>query len=302
MSADASSLKAVLFALAANFGIFVAKSAAAVLTGSSAMPAEAVHSFADCGNQLLLLRGMKEAQRAPDQNHPLGYGMVVYFWSFLVAVLLFSVGGLFSIYEGTHKLHSTEPLAFPLAAIGVLSVSIVLEAVSLWGCLREIKKNAAGKNLWRYFRTSRDSELIVVMGEDIAALAGLVIALGAVIITMMTGNPVFDAIGSIAVGVLLILVAALLSIQIKALITGQSADAGIEARMRSCLQAQTEVTEIFSLLTLQMGTDVMVAVKARMRETHDAQRLIDDINRVERVMRDAFPQIRWLFFEPDDNA
>jgi cation diffusion facilitator family transporter len=300
MSTDASSLKAVLFALGANFGIFLAKSAAAFFTGSSAMLAEAVHSFADCGNQLLLLRGMREAKRPPDANHPMGYGMVVYFWSFLVAVLLFTVGGLFSIYEGAHKIGSTEPVAFPLAAIAVLSVSVVLESISLWGCLREIRKSAGGRSLWRYFRTSRDSDLIVVMGEDVAALAGLVIALLAVVMSVVTGHAAFDAAGSIAVGVLLILVAVLLSVQIKGLITGQSADAAMESRKRAQLQARAEVAELYSLLTLQMGPDVMVAIKARMRETSDAQKLIDDVNRVEASLRTEFPRIRWLFFEPDD--
>jgi cation diffusion facilitator family transporter len=300
MSGDASSLKAVLFALGANFGIFLAKSVAAAITGSSAMLAEAVHSFADCANQLLLLRGMREAKRAPDADHPLGYGMVVYFWSFLVAVLLFSVGGLVSIFEGVHKLHAVEPVSLPLVAIAVLMLSIVLESVSLWGCLREIRKSEGGKNLWRYFRNSRNADLIVVMGEDIAALAGLVIALVAVVVSIVTGNPMFDALGSIAVGVLLIVVAILLSVQIKGLITGQSADSELEARLRKCLRDRGEVAELYSVLTLQMGADVMVAVKVRMREARDAQKLIDDVNRVETMLREKFPRIRWLFFEPDD--
>src|SRR5262249_50372353 len=141
---DSSSLKAVLYALGANAGILVAKGGAAAVTGSSAMLAEAIHSAADCGDQGLLLRGMKEARRAPDARHPLGYGNVVYFWAFLVAVLLFSVGGMFSVYEGWHKLHESEPIANPLIAIGVLAISVVLESFSLAGCIREIRKVSGG--------------------------------------------------------------------------------------------------------------------------------------------------------------
>lgn len=301
MSADGS-LRAVLYALAANFGIFLAKAVAAGMTGSSSMLAEAIHSFADCGNQGLLLRGMREARRAPDPEHPLGYGMVVYFWAFLVAVLLFTVGGAFSIYEGTHKLSDPHPLKWPGVAIAVLIIAVVLESFSLAGCVREIRKVAHGRSLWQFFRQSRNSELIVVLGEDIAALVGLTVALGAVLLTLLTGNPVFDAAGSVVVGVILILVAVLLAIEIKALITGQSADPEVEKQIRHFLGGRPEVAEILHLITLQLGDEILLAVKARMRESQDAQRLIDDINRTEADLRRAFPQIQWLFFEPDDVA
>jgi cation diffusion facilitator family transporter len=302
MSGQSSSLRAVLYALSANFGIFVAKAVAAGITGSTSMLAEAIHSLADCGNQGLLLRGMREARRAPTRDHPLGYGMVVYFWAFLVSVLLFTVGGAFSIYEGTHKLLAPEPIKWPWIAIGVLVVAVVLESVSLMGCLREVRKTSRGRSLWRFFRESRSSELIVVMGEDIAALAGLVIALLAILLALVTGNPVFDAIGSIAVGVLLIVVAVMLAIEIKALITGQSADFHVESAIGEFVRQQPEVAELYNLLTLQLGDDIMVAVKARMTEAKDAGRLIDEVNRVEAGLREAFPQIRWIFFEPDTKA
>jgi cation diffusion facilitator family transporter len=301
MSANGS-LRAVLYALAANFGIFAAKAVAAVLTGSSSMLAEAIHSFADCGNQGLLLVGMRQARREPNREHPLGYGMVVYFWAFLVAVLLFTVGGAFSIYEGAHKLSDPQPLSWPAVAIAVLAIAVVLESFSLAGCLREIKKVSHGRSLWRFFRQSRNSELIVVLGEDIAALAGLVVALCAVSLTLLTGNPVFDAAGSILVGVILIVVAVLLAIEIKALITGQSADPEVEKQIRRLLSNRPEVAEIFNMITLQLGDEILLAVKARMRESHDAQRLIDDVNRVEADVRKALPQIQWLFFEPDDRS
>ena len=160
---------------------------------------------------------------------------MVYFWAFLVSVLLFTVGGVFSIYEGAHKLSAPAPLAWPGVAIGVLLVAIVLESFSLAGCVREIRKVARGRSLWRFFRESRNTELIVVLGEDIAALLGLVFALVAVVLAFVTGNPVFDAAGSIAVGVLLIVVAVLLAVEIKALITGQSAEPAVEGEMRAFL-------------------------------------------------------------------
>jgi cation diffusion facilitator family transporter len=301
MSADGS-LRAVLYALGANFGIFVAKAIAAGLTGSSSMLAEAIHSFADCGNQGLLLRGMREAKRPPDREHPLGYGKVVYFWAFLVAVLLFTVGGAFSVYEGIHKLSSPAPINWPSVAIGVLSIAVVLEAFSLAGCVREIRKVFPQGSLWRFFRQSRDSELIVVLGEDIAALAGLVVALLAVVLTLVTGDPIFDAAGSVVVGALLIVVAILLSIEIKAMITGQSASPEVESQVRAFIAARPEVAELFNLITLQLGGGLLVAVKARMREAMSAQALIDDVNRVEAAVRLAFPRVEWLFFEPDDKA
>jgi len=292
-------MRAVLYALSANFGIFVAKATAAWITGSSSMLAEAIHSFADCGNQGLLLRGMREAKRSPTREHPLGHGMVVYFWAFLVAVLLFVVGGAFSVYEGLHKLANPQPLSWPAAAIVVLIIAVVLESFSLAGCLREVRHVSYGRSLWRFFRESRNSELIVVLAEDIAALAGLLVALSAVTLTLVTGNPVFDALGSIVVGAILILVALLLTIEIKALITGQSADPKVEEQIRRFVLNRPEVAEVFNLLTLQLGDGILVAAKAHMRESQSASALIDDVNRLEADLRRAFPQIRWLFFEPD---
>ncbi len=295
----ASSLRAVLYALSANAGILIAKGTAAAVTGSSAMLAEAIHSAADCGNQVLLLRGMKEAKRKPDAKHPLGYGKVVYFWAFLVAVLLFTIGGMFSLYEGWHKLHATEPISSPIIAIVVLAVSIVLESFSLAGCVREIRKVSGGMSLWKFFHVSRNSDLIIVLGEDIAALAGLALALIAILLALATGNPMFDALGSMAVGILLIFVAVLLTMEIKALITGESAEAGTENEIRAFLMARSEVAEVYNLLTLQMGDGIMLAIKARMKETGSATAMISDINRVEADLRVAFPAVRWCFFEPD---
>jgi cation diffusion facilitator family transporter len=299
MSGKADSLKTVLFALGANFAIFVSKMVAALLTGSGSMLAEAVHSLADCGNQGLLLIGMRQSRRAPSSNHPLGFGMVVYFWSFLVALLLFSVGGLFSFYEGLHKLHHPEPLRWPWLAIGVLAFGIAMESFSMWGCLREVNKARAGKSLWRWFRESRQSELIVVFGEDLAALFGLAVALAAVVVTMVTGDPLYDAVGSIAIGVLLCVVAGFVARQVASLLIGQSAEAGLREAIVAFVAEQAEVEHVFNVITLQLGPDIMVATKAQMCGEFSGRELIEAINRVEAAMKARFPEIRWSFFEPD---
>lgn len=302
MAGKANSLRTIFFALGANFAIFLAKSFAAFLTGSGAMLAEAVHSLADCGNQGLLLLGIKRAKRAPSPDYPLGYGKEIYFWSFLVALLLFSVGGMFSLYEGWHKLHSSEPLNNPWLAVGVLAFAVVAESVSMRAALREVSKVRGNDSLWRWFRDSRQAELVVIFGEDLAALLGLVFALVAVLLTMITGNPLFDAIGTLGIGVLLIVIAVFVATEVKALLIGQSVDPAVKARMLTFLQQRAEVAEVYNLITLQMGDDVLVSIKARMREAESAPALIAAINRVERDLRAAFPEVRWSFFEPDDAA
>ena len=299
MSGHANSLKAILLALGANFAIFVTKLFAAAITGSGAMMAEAVHSLADCGNQGLLLLGIRQARRPPSDEFPLGWGRALYFWSFLVAILLFSVGGLFSIYEGIHKLTHPEPLKWPWLALGVLVFGIIAESLSMRGCMQEVNKARGTQNLWTWFRETRSSELLVIFGEDLAALIGLCLATLAIGLTMLTGNLMFDAAGTIAIGVLLIIVAALVAIEVKALLIGQ----GIEPRRRdelmAFLNARPEVAEVLNLITLQMGPDVMVAVKARMQPAAGDRALIDAINTVEAAMKAEFGDVRWSFFEPD---
>ena len=197
-SGHANPVKAILLALGANFVIFLAKLFAALVTGSGAMLAEAVHSLADCGNQGLLLLGIRQAKRPPSDEYPLGWGRALYFWSFLVAILLFSVGGMFSIYEGIHKLTHPEPLRWAWLALGVLMFAIVAEGISMRGCMHEVNKSRGTQNLWTWFRETRSSELLVIFGEDLAALLGLCIAALAVGATMLTGNLLFDAAGTIA--------------------------------------------------------------------------------------------------------
>ena len=299
MAAQADSLKSIFFALGANFAIALAKSAGAVFTGSASMLAEAIHSFADCANQALLIWGLKEAKRAASADHPMGYGRAIYFWSFIVALMLFSMGGLFSIYEGVHKLHDTEPVKYAWVAVGILSFGVLAESVSLWGALREINKERGELSLWRWFRTSRQSELLVIFGEDLAALGGLMLALCFIGMAMVTGNPMWDAMGSISIGVLLVLVAVLVGVEVKALLVGQSAEPQVLARMREHLQAQPQVAQLYNMITQQLGSDIMVAVKARMYPLGSDVALVEAINEVERGLRAAFPQVRWVFFEPD---
>ncbi|WIO74687.1 cation diffusion facilitator family transporter [Porticoccaceae bacterium LTM1] len=297
--AGADSVKSIFYALFANSAIAVAKGVGAWFTGSGAMLAEAVHSLADCTNQALLLLGIKRAKRPPSPDYPLGTGKEIYFWSFIVALLLFSVGGLFSIYEGVHKLHEPEPLSYPWVAIGILSFAVVAEGLSLLGCMREVDKVRGKRSYWGWFRATRQSDLMVIFGEDLAALVGLVLALIAVVASMITGNPMYDACGSIAIGVLLVLIAILIGREVKALLVGEGVDPAVKAEMRQWLSDRSEVDEVYNLLTLQMGNDVMVAVKARMASAGTAQGLVADINRCEVAFRQAFPQIQWLFFEPD---
>jgi cation diffusion facilitator family transporter len=299
MSGHANSLKAILLALGANFAIFVAKLVAAIITGSGAMLAEAVHSLADCGNQGLLLLGMRQAKRPPSDDYPLGWGRALYFWSFVVAVLLFAVGGLFSIYEGTHKLAHPEPLKWPWLALGVLLFGIVAESISMRGCLQEVNRARGEQNLWQWFRETRSSELLVIFGEDLAALLGLCLAALAIGGSMLTGNLLFDAIGTIAIGLLLVVVAVALAIEVKALLIGQGVEPRRRAELLAFLHARAEVAEVYNLITLQMGPDVMVAIKARMAPTPDSVSLIEAINTVEAAMKAQFTDVRWSFFEPD---
>lgn len=299
MSGGGDSARAILFALGANFAIAVSKGVAAFFTGSSAMLAETVHSLADCGNQLLLMLGMKQARRAPTADYPLGYGKAIYFWSFLVALMLFSVGGMYSLYEGLHKLQHPEPLKQWWWAVGVLTFGIVAEAMSMRACLQEVKKARGERSLWQWFRESRQAELVVIFGEDLAALAGLALALLAVVLSVVTGDPIYDALGTIAIGLLLVIVAVFVAVEVKALLIGQSMDPEREQELRAFIDARPEVGRVLSLITLQLGNDVMLSVQAEMQENQSAVALVHQINDVERAIKERFPEVRWSFFEPD---
>lgn len=300
MAAQGDSNRAILFALGANFVIFATKGIAAFITGSSAMLAETVHSLADCGNQLLLLLGLRQARMDPTPEYPLGYGKAIYFWSFLVALMLFSVGGMFSVYEGIHKLQHPEPIKHWYWAAGVLVIGIIAESISMRACLAEVAKARGARSLWRWFRESRQAELVVIFGEDLAALLGLVFALAAVGLAVITGNPLWDAIGTLAIGILLIVVAVFVAIEVKAMLIGQSADPNVNAAIKGFLEQRPDVTRVFSLITLQLGNDLMVAVKAQLNEGSAAKE--DVINTIERELKNQFPQVKWSFFEPDNAA
>jgi cation diffusion facilitator family transporter len=299
MAHGANPVKAVLFALGANFAIAVAKYFGAFVTGSGSMLAEAVHSTADCGNQLLLLLGLKRSKRPPSPDFPMGYGKETYFWSFLVAIMLFSVGGLFSLYEGWHKLHAPEPVTSPLLALGILAFAIVAESVSTWGALREVNKIRRGRSLWQWFRTSRNAELLVILGEDLAALFGLVFAFVAVGVTWMTGDPMWDALGSMGIGVLLIVVAVLVGVEVKALLVGQGVEEPMRVEMIAFLEKQPVVEKVLNLLTLHLGPDIMVAVKAKVREQGSERAMLAGINAAEKAFAERYPETQWIFFEPD---
>ena len=299
MASSGDSTRAILFALGANFAIAVAKGVAAYFTHSSAMLAETVHSLADCGNQLLLLLGMRQAQRPPDAEHPLGHGKAVYFWSFLVALMLFSVGGMFSLYEGIHKLQNPEPVRQWCWAAGVLLFGIVAEGISMRACLQEVNKSRGDRTLWQWFRQSRQSELVVIFGEDLAALLGLCFALFAVMMTVVTGNPMWDAAGTVAIGVLLVVVAVLVAIEVKAMLIGQSVDPVRQAEMQRYFEGRPEIARVISMITLQLGSQALVSVQARMREEQDVETMLRDITAIERGLKVEFPEVRWSFFEPE---
>lgn len=296
----ATGTKAIYYALAANAGIALTKTAAAFITMSTSMTAEAIHSFADCGNQILLLIGMKKASAPASALHPLGYGKVSYFWSFMVALLLFSVGGVFSVYEGSHKLAAPQAVQYPWIAIGVLAVGVVLESFSLFGALAEIKISRKNRSLYRWFRETRQSELMVVIGEDIAALLGLTIALLFVMLAYLTQNPIYDAIGSIVIGALLITIAVMITLEIKSLIIGESVDDDFKTSFNDFFVTRYPNLEILNLITQHHGRDIMLALKVRFRRwPASAKKLVLDINSIEKAIRLQFTDVRFIFFEPD---
>ncbi len=299
MSDHGSSAKAILYAFVANLGIALAKLAASIYTHSGSMLAEAIHSFADCGNQVLLFIGLKQAQKPADAKHPLGYGKVTYFWSFVVALLLFSMGGLFSIYEGWHKLSSHEELNKPWVALLVLGVSIGLEFGSLLGCLREIKKLRGNRPLGYWVKNTRNAELVVVLGEDVAALVGLALAFVFVALATVTGQPIFDAIGSIVIGVILVCVSVFIAIRIKGLIVGRSAEDDLREAIRADIAADPNIVGLLNAITMQMGPDVMLALKVKMRPGVPIEAAAAHINSLEARVKAKFPEVKWCFVEPD---
>ena len=299
MSQQEASAKAILYALLANFGIAIAKSWAAWFTGSGSMLAEAIHSYADAGNQVLLFLGLIQSRRPPDKNHPLGYGKLSYFWAFIVAVMLFSLGGLFSIYEGVHKLQAPEPLRQIWVGLVVLALAVVLESFSLFGALREIRRIRGDKPLRRWLRTTRNAELVVVLGEDVAALVGLTLAFAFLGLTAVTGDLVYDALGSMSIGVVLIVISIAVAIRIRSLIVGKSADPELRALIEGIIDADPAIEQLLNTITLQMGPKVMLAAKIRMTGGLSIEAAVAHINALEARLKAEAPQIGWCFVEPD---
>lgn len=291
--------RAILYAFIANGGIAVAKTWAAWVTGSGSMLAEAIHSYADTGNQVLLYLGLCQSQKAPDPEHPLGYGKSSYFWSFIVALMLFSLGGLFSIYEGVHKFNHPEPLSNVWIAIGVLSVAVVLEGFSLLGCLREISLIRGERPFREWLKHTRSSELVVVLGEDVAALLGLALALFFISLASITGNTVFDAIGSMCIGVILIVISVFLTIRVRSLLVGRSADPIIQKAIDDIIRDDEDIVEVFNAITLQFGPDTLLAAKIRLKSGIDIDQAVEDINELERRLKEEIPDLKWCFIEPD---
>ncbi len=298
-SSHGSTARAILYAFIANAGIALAKTWAAWLTGSGSMLAEAIHSYADTGNQVLLFLGLRQSTRPPDHEHPLGYGKLSYFWSFIVAVLLFSMGGLFSIYEGFHKLQHPEPLTQIWVAQLVLVFAIVLEGFSLLGCLREIGKIRLGRSFKAWLKHTRSSELVVVLGEDIAALLGLVIALCFLSLASLTDNTMYDAFGSISIGVVLLVVSVFVAHRVRSLLVGRSADPMIQEAINNVISQEPDIEKVFNTITMQFGPDTMLAAKIKLRSGMDIDAAVDSINALERRLKAEIPNLEWCFIEPD---
>jgi cation diffusion facilitator family transporter len=297
----AGSTAHIIQSLIANTVIAVSKGVAAVITGSGAMLAETIHSSADCGNQLLLLFGVKQSRKPATTDHPLGYGRALYFWSFMVAVLLFIGGGMFSIYEGVHKIRHPEPVDDILVGVIVLVVALAIEGWATFGNIVELNKRRGERPFARFLRETKDSDLVVVFGENSAAVLGLVLALGSLLLAKTTGDGMWDGVGSLAVGVVLIAVAVFLAVEIKSLLVGERADPVIERAVQELAAADPNVVQVLRLLTVQQGPgEVMVAMKLRFKSgLTTGGDLCAAINAFEARLGEKVPEVRWTFIEPD---
>ena len=297
--AAGGSTKVVVFALLANLGIAVAKLVAHMVTGSTAMLAESIHSFADSGNQALLLVGSARARRSPDARHPLGYGREAYFWAMLVAVVLFSLGGLFSLYEGIHKLQSPQPLESWPWAVGVLILGVGLEGASFLAAWRVCSQVRRGTSLLRWAQRTGNVNLLVVIFEDLAALIGLLLALAAVGLTVITGDPMWDAAGTCVIGVLLLCVAVFVGLQVRRLIAGSAATPETHDTIRAIWE--TRGFDVLRLIVVWSGpSQMMVACKFRPEDCEiSARELVQRMNDAETAVRAAVPEVGFQFSEPD---
>jgi cation diffusion facilitator family transporter len=300
---SANSSKAILLALVANGGIAISKFAVFGVTRSSSLLTEGIHSTADCLNQVLLFVGMKQGAKPADPKHPLGKGQAAFIASFMVALMLFSVGGLYSVVEGIHKIRHPEAPHHLHWAVGLLVFAIALEGYSMWGALQAAKAERGSMPLLRYMRRSSSTELVVVLAEDFAALVGLVLALGAVLMVMITGNPVWDGIGSVCIGLLLIGVAWYVGVEVTSLLMNEAPPLALRASIRQAVDEDPEVEACLNLIAVVVGSErLMVSLQVKFREQASGSALVDAINALEKRLRERFPQIQHLFVEPDHQA
>jgi cation diffusion facilitator family transporter len=297
------SKKVIVLALAANLGIAISKFVGAFISGSASLFAEAIHSVVDCTNQVLLLVGAKASAKSPDEAHPLGYGREGFFWSFIVAILLFSMGGLFAIYEGLHKLKEHDTPSAPGLALGILGVGIVLEGISFRACLHEVRARNPYPSLWQWFHKTTSADLLVIFTEDAAALVGLVVAAVGISLASATRNSDWDAYGSIGVGVVLVVVAVLLAIEVKSLLIGEAPSVDLRPVIEGIVHDVIPEARVLRFIALQTGgSEILVSYKISPGALDRVDHLIEAINEIERRVKARFPDVRWQFVEPDDRA
>ena len=300
MAGGGHGTKAVIAALLANLGIAVGKFVGFVLTGSASMLAESIHSVADSGNQGLLLLGGRRARRSADHDHPFGYGRERYFWAFVVALVLFSLGGAFAIYEGISKIRHPHDVDSPEIAIGILAFAIVLESLSFRTALTEANKIRGDAGWWQFIRRSKNPELPVVVLEDLGALVGLVLALAAVVTTLATGDPLWDGIGTLSIGVLLTMIAIVLAVEMKSLLIGESADRTVQETIRSAIEIEPAVERLIHLRTQHLGPDeLLVGAKVSFIGELSVPEVAEAVNRVEASVRRSVPTVGIMYIEPD---
>ena len=294
------SMRAIIAALAANVGIAVTKFIAAAVSGSASMFAEGIHSMADSGNQLLLIVGGKRARREATSRHPFGYGRSRYIYAFMVSIVLFSVGGMFSILEGVEKLshpHELENVWLPLVVLGA---AIVMESFSFRTAIREANHVRHGKSWVQFIRHAKAPELPVILLEDFAALIGLVLAFGGVGLSVVTHNPIWDAIGTLAIGALLVLVAIVLGFETSSLLVGEGASAEDTGKIRKALEGSKGVKSVIHMKTLYLGPDeLMLGAKIGVDGTSTAQDVALVIDAAETAVREVVPAARVIYLEPD---
>jgi cation diffusion facilitator family transporter len=301
MAGGGHGTKAVVAALIANLGIAIAKFVGFLLTKSGSMLAESVHSLADSGNQALLLLGGKKAQKAPTPEHPFGYGRERYFWAFVVAIILFSLGGMFAVYEGVEKIRHPHEIESLGIAVGILVVAIVLESMSFRTAVVEARKvKEPGSSWWGFIRRSKNAELPVVLLEDLGALVGLVLALAAVSVAHVTEEPRWDGAGTLAIGILLVVIAVILGVEMKGLLIGESASADDQRRIAAAIEADPGVAQLIHMRTQHIGPDeLLVGAKIELTSDLSVAQAADAVNRIETSVREAVPIARVMYLEPD---